>query len=147
VLGAVFPVQMQASTVRCEFSTAEVDRVRRALDEVAEELGIGAGDVTLTWVHTHPALSVFLSGTDRDTAAHWKTLDPQFTPIVIDASRRDLADQIGVFDANGRQLGPMAVVDGLVDESVAEQLNTAVLQTYRAEGQPVPLVLLAGSAS
>jgi proteasome lid subunit RPN8/RPN11 len=144
VLGAIFPTQMMASQVRCEFSTVDVDRVRRALDQVADRLRIGPGEVTVTWVHTHPQLGVFLSGTDVETSRQWRQLDPRFTPIVIDINGQDLADQIGVFDNRNTKLGPVVVVDGIVNRSAAPRLVDALIRVYREDGVPDPLILLAG---
>jgi hypothetical protein len=145
VFGAVFPAQMQATPVYCEFSTDDVIRVRRALDEVAPRIGLQPGDVTVTWVHTHPYMGPFLSATDQETARAWRALDPHFTPIVIDANGPHLERQIGVFDSTGRQIEPMGVVRGLVNESVTPQIIGALQHTYRDEGLPEPLVLIPGS--
>jgi len=145
VLGAVFPSQVSASSTRCEFPTIEVDRVRRALDQVADDIGIAAGEIRMTWVHTHPRLGVFLSGTDHNTSHYWRQLDPQFTPIVIDASRDLLNEQIGVFDSGERQMLPMRVADGLVDERALSRLRESLLTTYLADGEAEPLILLSES--
>ena len=144
IIGAVFPAQVGASSTYCEFSTADVDRVRQALDHVADDIGIGPGEVSITWVHTHPRLGVFLSGTDRDTSRRWRGLDPSFTPIVIDASRGTLSEQIGVFDTDERAMSPIGLVEGLVTDDMAPRLGEAILSTYHADGQPEPLVLLSG---
>jgi hypothetical protein len=144
VFGAVFPVQLKATSVYCEFSTEDVIRVRRALDQVAPQIGLADGDVTVTWVHTHPHMGPFLSGTDRETARSWRALDPHFTPIVLDAYGRSLERQIGVFDAACDQITPIDIVDGLVNESVTPQLTGALRRSYRADGLPEPLVLIPG---
>jgi hypothetical protein len=144
VIGAVFPAQVGASYAHCEFSTTDIERVRLALDRVADEIGIGPGDLSITWVHTHPNLGVFLSGTDKKTSRNWRALDPDFTPIVIDISRPTLTEQIGVFDGNEREITPMRVVEGLVLDPMASRLGRAIVGTYHADGQPPPLVLLSG---
>ncbi|GAA4735635.1 hypothetical protein [Phytohabitans rumicis] len=145
VLGAVFPPQVSATSVRCEFSTVDVDRMRRAMDTIADDLGIRPGEVIVTWVHTHPGLSVFLSGTDVATADDWRQLDPDFTPIVIDPHKSHLRQQIAVFDAGGEPIRPMGVVKGLVDEAAMARLARAVRGTYRADGLAAPMVLFAGA--
>jgi hypothetical protein len=148
VLGAVLVEQMTATPTYCEFSTIDVDRVRRSIDDLDGEPDVDLGvRLTVTWIHTHPRLGVFLSGTDTATASQWRALDPAFTPIVVDASRSRLDEQIGVFDADARQMLPMSTVDGLVDPAVARKVRRAVVETYRAEGQPDPLVLIGEPAS
>ncbi|WP_117215805.1 hypothetical protein [Allorhizocola rhizosphaerae] len=111
VFGMVFPAQTHANSVRCEFSAGEVDRVRIGINAVAEELGLPPGMVTVTWVHTHPRLGVFLSGTDVATSEKWRSLDPRFTPIVLDVHQTTLAEQIGVFGAGSERLRPITTVE------------------------------------
>jgi hypothetical protein len=141
LFGMVFPAQSHASQVRCEFPVVEVHRMRAALDSVADAL---AERVTLTWVHTHPRLGVFLSGTDVRTAADWRQLDPGFTPIVIDAHQSALTRRIGVFDGSGQPIAPLGLVRGLIQPGSAQILERAVQETYRADGQPPPTVILSG---
>ncbi len=142
VLGVVFPEQIHASPVRCEFSPTDVDRVRRALDDVAAELGNANSEIALTWVHTHPGLSVFLSATDKTTAKDWRALDPNFTPIVIDASKKVLEEQVGVYRSGHNKILPIGLIEGLVNAPATAQLKAAVLRTYQADGLPEPMVLL-----
>jgi hypothetical protein len=146
VLGAVFPAQVYASSVRCEFSTADIERVRRALGGVSDELGIVAGTVKVTWVHTHPRLGAFLSGTDHETSSIWRQLDPEFTPIVIDISKKKLDDQIGVFDVHGNKIRPMREVGYVISNAATQRLRQEILRTYRDDGQAEPLVLMSGTA-
>jgi hypothetical protein len=146
LLGAVFPVQLGATSTHCEFSTADVDRVRRALDGVSEDLELTRAGVNVTWIHTHPRLGVFLSGTDHQTARTWRGLDPDFTPIVVDITKRNLPDRVGIFNAIGEQILPMGITEGLVDAGAAARLTEAVLRTYRLDDQPEPLVLLSSKA-
>jgi hypothetical protein len=145
LLAAVFPSQVRASTVHCEFSTADIDRVRRALDGVADEIDIADGGVKVTWVHTHPRLGVFLSGTDLETSRIWREFDPDFTPIVIDISKGNLEDQIGFFYPNGEKIQPMKV-DGLISSAAAHRVRQEILRAYEQDGQAPPLVLISGSA-
>ncbi|CAL9638497.1 hypothetical protein [Streptomyces sp. enrichment culture] len=138
IVGAVLPRQTWASAVRCEFSVLEVERVRDALDS----LGPGYQNlVKITWLHTHPGLSVFLSATDHTTSASWRTLDPDFRPVVVDVTQEKLDDRIGVFDAQGKALR-VGLVDGVLPAEKAGIIRNAVLERYRRTGDPLPLVLV-----
>ncbi|MFJ9815109.1 hypothetical protein ACIRU3_07520 [Streptomyces sp. NPDC101151] len=138
IVGVVLPQQTWASSVRCEFSVLEVERVRDALDS----LGPDHQDVVkITWLHTHPGLSVFLSATDHATSASWRALDPDFRPVVVDVTKDELEDQIGVFDERGKALR-IALVDDVLPTKTAEAVRDAVLDRYRRSGGPLPLVLV-----
>ncbi len=145
ILAMIFPAQIKASAVRCEFSTSDVERIRMAMDAVFEEPGDGTSLIKMTWVHTHPRLGVFLSGTDQETARQWRELDPDFTPIVIDPSRGKLDEQIGVYDANGRRIKPVRIVEELINKTVTNRLKVELLRAYRADGLPDPLVFMSGA--
>jgi CHAT domain len=142
ILGAVFPRHVDVTSLHLidEFSL-----VHHTIDELAGELGIGQGDVNLTWVHTHPRMGAFMSGADQETARQWRTLYPEFIPIVIDTSQQHLDKQIGAFDADGKQIRPMGIVDGLITEPAARRLKQAILSNYEASHRPKPLILISGS--
>ncbi|RSM64692.1 hypothetical protein DMB66_18775 [Actinoplanes sp. ATCC 53533] len=142
VFGAVFPAQRLANAVACEFPSAEVDRVRHAINAVAPSIGVRRGTIAVTWVHTHPRLGVFLSGTDRATSQRWRALDPQFTPIVIDISQAALTEAIGVFNGDGRKILPMNTTAGLVDRVALARLRAGLVGAYAAGGAEPPMILL-----
>jgi hypothetical protein len=142
ILGAVFFQQRKPSPVSSEFPELEFDRVRRALDRAAERIGTGFGDVSLTWVHTHIGIGVFMSGGDRENARVRQEIDPGFTPIVIDPLPRELGLQIGVFGKDWKKIGPIGIVEGLANRPASRMLNEALLRLYDADGLPQPMVLL-----
>ncbi|GIE35206.1 hypothetical protein Ait01nite_082510 [Actinoplanes italicus] len=142
VLGAVFPPQRRANAVACEFPAAEVDRVRQAINTVGPDIGVVRGTIKVTWVHTHPRLGVFLSGTDVATSQMWRGLDPDFTPIVIDISRDALPEAIGVFDGDGRQIQPMSTAPGMIHPGAAARLRAALAAAYDDAGTAAPVILL-----
>jgi hypothetical protein len=142
VFGAVFPAQRLANAVACEFPSAEVDRVRHAINAVAPSIGVRPDIIAVTWVHTHPRLGVFLSGTDHATSQRWRALDPRFTPIVIDISQAALPEAIGVFDGDGRKILPINTIAGLVDRGALARLRAALDGAYAAGGSESPTILL-----
>ncbi|HUA27514.1 MAG TPA: hypothetical protein VMC03_01405 [Streptosporangiaceae bacterium] len=146
IVGIVFPKQISANLTRCVFPTVELDRVRRAIDAVADEVGIAPGDITVTWVHTHPRIGVWLSGTDKNTTRKFRSLDADFTPIVIDPHEDSLASQIGVFDSASEKIEPLDLVDGLADRSASVRLARSLAKTYRDDGRSLPIILLPGAA-
>jgi hypothetical protein len=143
VVGVVLPQQVAATSARCEFSVLDVERVRDALDSLGD--GTGIDDVRMTWLHTHPGLGVFLSGTDVATSANWRSLDPDFKPIVVDVSRFELADQIGVFGPDNRAINPIGIVSRAIDPEIARRIRQAVLDRYDREHVEAPEVIV-GSA-
>ncbi|GID32036.1 hypothetical protein [Paractinoplanes brasiliensis] len=146
VFGAVFPAQRHANAVACEFPSAEVDRVRHAINAVAPAIGVRGDTIVVTWVHTHPRLGVFLSGTDHATSQRWRALDPNFTPIVIDISQAALSEAIGVFNGEGRKILPMNTATGLVGRNALARLRTALDGAYADAGAEPPLILLGDAA-
>ena len=41
-------------------------------------------------------------------------------------------------------MSPVGLVEGLVTDNMTPRLGEAILSTYRADGQPEPLVFLSG---
>ena len=142
VFGAVFPAQREASATRCAFAGDEVDRLRRAVDPVPLGPHVGDRRITFAWAHTHPGHGVFLSPTDRRTAARWRALDPASAPVVIDVGRSGLRDAIGVFDTDDRAVPAVRVTAGVVAPGAVTRIRDAVAGAYAADGRPTPLVLL-----
>ena len=145
VLGMVLPEQIYASHSYCEFSSEEVIRVRDVIDQVAEALSIDTRDVKITWVHTHPGLGVFLSGTDQETTRQWRAFDPGFTPIVLDPLASSLSGQIGVFDAHNKRIEHVRIVPGLVNLEVGSLLKHELTDAYQVVGTAGAKVLLPGA--
>lgn len=139
IVGAVLPKQVMASSVRCEFSVLDVEHVRNVLDSLGPEIQKSIG---MTWMHTHPRMGVFLSGTDVATSAQWRSLDPDFRPVVVDVTQPTLDTQIGVFDGEDRMLAPIGLVDKAVGRRVADRIVHAVLSHYTRLGLSRPLVLV-----
>jgi hypothetical protein len=139
LVAVVLPRQLLATSTRCAFSTLDVERVRDALDTLDPAW---TATVRPSWLHTHPGLGVFLSGTDRDTTAAWRALDPSFRPIVVDLCGASLEDKIGFFDADGRALRPVGLVEESVDAARAEQLCAAVRRSWAEAGEPAPTVVV-----
>jgi hypothetical protein len=131
VLGLVLPQQVHASGVFCEFRSEEVSRVRDVIDGVTDILDLDSRDVKITWVHTHPGMGPFLSGTDQATTETWRAFDPEFTPIVLDPLAQRLDRQIGVFDTGNRKIEHLRVVEGLADSDAVGLLKNELVDAYR----------------
>jgi hypothetical protein len=147
LLGAVLPDQLKANASFCEFPAEEVNRVRTAINAAAGNLGIDPTEVTISWVHTHPRIGPFLSGTDVNTARDWRAFDPDFTPIVMDplASPDRLDRQIGVFDAHSKPIKPVKVIDGLADDAALARLKEELADVYRRAGARRAMILIPGT--
>jgi hypothetical protein len=145
LLGMVLPDQLKATATFCEFPAEEVNRVRTAIDAAAGTLGIDTRDVTISWVHTHPRIGPFLSGTDERTARDWRAFDPEFTPIVLDPLADHLDRQIGVFDAHSKPIKPVRVINGLANGDVLTRLKVELLDVYRRAGARRAMILIPGT--
>lgn len=138
VLGLVLPKQVHVSGVFCEFRAEEVSRVRDVIDRLSDFLQLDSAQVKITWVHTHPGMGPFLSGTDQATTATWRAFDPEFTPIVLDPLAQRVGQQIGVFDTNNQKIKNLRVVEGLADEYAVGLLRDELVDAYReAQGTMV----------
>jgi hypothetical protein len=147
LLGMVLPDQIKASGTFCEFPAEEVNRVRTAIDAAALSLDIDTADVTISWVHTHPRIGLFLSGTDVATARNWQALDPDFTPIVLDPLAKGLQSQIGVFDDVAQPRRPitsMRLIEGLANDDRLALLKLELLDAYQRAGASSAMVLVPG---
>jgi proteasome lid subunit RPN8/RPN11 len=117
VLGFLFPVQHRASSAYCAFDMRWVSLVRAAL--ISRDLDQRVS--VIAWIHTHPRLSVFLSGTDISTIDDLQTLNPLTLAVVVDPFRPD----IGAFHVHRRERDTqIAIEDIKLDESFAAALRS-----------------------
>ncbi len=111
-LMAAFPPQIEQTPTFCNFS----DRHRAALELVAARTPLGRILPRIDWIHTHPGLGVFLSGTDRSTFAAFQRERPDGLAVVFDP----VANTIGGFAApNGPEVD-VGSVPGSLDPLVFE---------------------------
>lgn len=86
VLGFLFPKQRIATPVFCEFDQTWISLARAALLE--EDLHPRV--TVVGWIHTHPHLSAFLSGTDVRTVDGLQALNPLLLAVVFDPYREEM---------------------------------------------------------
>ena len=111
-LMAAFPPQIQQTPTFCNFS----DRHRAALELVAARTPLGRILPRVDWIHTHPGLGVFLSGTDRSTFAAFRQERPNGLAVVFDP----VANTLGGFASpTGSQID-VAAAAGPLDPLVTE---------------------------
>jgi hypothetical protein len=144
LLGVVLPRQVHATGGSCEFSAAELGGLRDVIDSAADSLGIDTSDLKIGWVHTHPNMGAFLSGTDRSTIEQWRALDPMATPIVIDPQAQQLGRQIGVFDTDNERMEPVQIIAGLGNSDVLDLLKDELLAAYGEARKRGTLIILPG---
>ena len=76
---AVFPPQTNHSAIYCEFDTRSMIPIIFYLNEVGlENFG------TVSWVHSHPMIGFFLSGTDKNTFRFLIRQNPKLVAMVVD---------------------------------------------------------------
>ncbi len=144
--GAVFPGQVKASAACCEFPAKDLTMIRLALDRLEDDEVPGVEDIStiVGWIHTHPHLSVFLSGTDDRTIGRWRNFDPNMRAVVADVFKRSFDEQIGVFNADCDRTD-LELAEISIDHQLADQFREAVLAVYSSSDERVPTVLLAST--
>ena len=80
IYAAVFPPQTQNSATYCEFQSAFMAPAITLL----EESGLTKYGV-VAWIHSHPGLGFFLSGTDRKTFEPLIRRNPKLLAVVVDS--------------------------------------------------------------
>ena len=86
VLGFVFPKQSKQTSVYCAFDTRWASVMKAAIIECDLH-----PEVTLVaWIHTHPQISVFLSGTDVRTIDELQQYNPLTLAVVLDPFNGDM---------------------------------------------------------
>jgi|GEM_PF-2804349 len=91
---ALFPSQKRQDRCYCEFDGSELVLIKNALN--SENMRTTKW-VNVGWIHTHPNLTVFLSGIDRKSFEAWSALDANAVAVVIDPFSNN--KKIGVFDS------------------------------------------------
>jgi hypothetical protein len=94
------------------------------------------------WIHTHPHLGVFLSGTDRNTIKQWAGVDRNMRAVVVDLYADGFARQVGVFDGDRRPVS-VATSDVRLPGDLCEDFGRAVRRAYERRKRPAPELLLA----
>jgi hypothetical protein len=138
----VFPHQVSANGVHCEFPSEDIDIIREVCDELEGREGVERLSVVTAWIHTHPHLGVFLSGTDRNTIKQWVGVDRNMRAVVVDLYADGFARQVGVFDGDGRQVG-VATSDVRLPGDLCEDFGRAVRRAYERRKRRAPDLLLA----
>ena len=124
VLAYVWPRQEARSGVFCEIRIEDLGLIMQFIVELREQTRVEVPIGVSAWVHTHPHLGLFLSGTDRDTFANWADVDPGMLALVIDVFRREgpaykaFAPDFCETDVGEDEVLPAAykhLFDGLVD--------------------------------
>jgi proteasome lid subunit RPN8/RPN11 len=139
----ILPQQLRATSVWCEFPTEHIGLVREACDRVADMPGAEKVSTVVAWIHTHPHLGVFLSGTDRDTLKQWQGLDSQTRAAVVDVFARGFEDQLGVFDGDGQPVG-VALESAALPGELVESFLRHLQEIHEHHNRELPEVFLAG---
>jgi len=84
ILAFLWPRQLQRSAVACEFDPRDLVPLVLMLDDLAEKHSLADPIGVNSWIHTHPRLGIFLSGTDQDTVKQLSYFDPNILAVVFD---------------------------------------------------------------
>jgi hypothetical protein len=95
VLGFAFPRQSRQTPVFCSFDMRWASLMKAAIIECDLHPKV----TLIAWIHTHPQLSVFLSGTDVQTIDELQQFNPLTLAVVLDPYKNDM----GAFHYDRRQ--------------------------------------------
>jgi len=136
VTAAVFPPQIASGPDHCIFSTRSIERIRSAGSSVRGQR-LRSLTRIVGWVHTHPKLGVFLSGTDRATLATWQQLDPSAVAVVVDPfADGDEVNRIAYWYANDGRPGTAVAAQSKADKLVNIRDAVAMAEAIRQAGTP-----------
>lgn len=85
-IAIILPPQIKQSNIDCVFKKELFPVLRMALDKIEEKYNDDNFYIT-SWIHTHPNLGVFLSGTDVSTYTYLSKLNPAISAVVVDPVR------------------------------------------------------------
>ena len=88
LLAYLWPRQLHRSPTFCEFETSDLSPLIVMLHDLAAEYCPETPLVICSWVHTHPGLGIFLSGTDKSTVHDLAYLTPSLVAVVFDVFAR-----------------------------------------------------------
>lgn len=96
---AILPPQHVQNPVYCEFKKEFFLANSRMLGQL-EEQGFSYDEIPQfgCWIHTHPGLTAFLSGTDVETFTYLTKMNPRLTAVVIDPLK--IKNKIKINDKN-----------------------------------------------
>lgn len=125
------PRQIQSTPVYCEFEGRDTVAVQSAIHEVSSAISGSPRMGIMAWAHTHPNLTVFLSGTDKNTFREWCALDKAALAVVFDVFQREPGAQVGVFDCNHERIAVAIeeVAFSAAEEQVVRQFHARAIQT------------------
>jgi len=121
ILAYLWPRQMHQSPVFCEFDPADLVPLIVMLDDLIDEHCPGSSLAICSWVHTHPRLGIFLSGTDKNTVSQLATFDPDILAVVFDVFAHDRVE-FKAFDVGFVEV-PSKADDLRLDPPVWELFN------------------------
>lgn len=89
VLAFVWPKQEARSSVYCQIRIEDLSTILPFIVDLRERTRLETPIGVSAWVHTHPNLGIFLSGTDRATFRNWADVDPDMLAVVVDVFERN----------------------------------------------------------
>ncbi len=138
-VAAVFPAQKRQEMCFCEFDGLELVLVKNAIN-VTNESSTKKW-ATVAWVHTHPNLGIFLSGTDKRTFETWSALDPLAVAVVVDPFAK--FEQVLACDCDLNGIPYELASELSVDELQSIFIFTEeVASVYFAKGLEVPTTII-----
>ena len=86
----IFPPNIEQTSTFCSFRTKDMIYVAQQLYQINEEIQPEHNLRIVSWIHSHPGLTTFLSGIDITTFTEFKVFDKSFIAVVIDPHKGDI---------------------------------------------------------
>ena len=144
LLAVVIPANATSTGVSCEFPVEDIQLVREAVDQLNGVPGAELLNRITAWIHTHPRLSVFLSGTDRETLKQWRSVDPSTRAVVVDPFQNQFPEQIGAFDGDYNRV-TLEAAHAPLPQKLCKKFQRSLRRIYDRHGRPRPQVILASA--
>jgi hypothetical protein len=113
VLAYLWPKQTSDSGAFCSFDVADLGALLPLIVDLRRSHGVQGNAGIVAWVHTHPRIGLFLSGTDRGTLGRLAAFDDSIAAVVFDVFARE-GPAFKAFDARFAEI-PSVVGDVELD--------------------------------
>ncbi len=104
VIGIFFPPQKESTAVFCNFAGKELMSLRNSIDQENKKLNEQNHINIVGWIHTHPDIRVFISGTDKNTIKNLAKWDKTLTAVVVDPYKNMIEEIIGAWNSDLKKI-------------------------------------------
>ncbi len=139
VLGIILPSDPHNTSVHCEFDLNHLNFYRTGFKKIEHRDGSKHFKTITGWIHTHPHLKCFLSGTDQKTIKEWSNLDPKMLAIVIDVYQEKQSEKIKIFNSERKEVEiRIENLKNYTNLTFCEELLVEISKIYSEKNKEIP---------